>query len=592
MKRILSLIVVATMILSALSFQVVSAQTETSHDAYKRDVTVMEDTDGLVAEMFGLTEIPEGTYPFLILETITFVDPLNCTVTGANAATRKWAGHMLAKLDTLYENFTGAEIATVNMEGEDYYVGFTFEEDNGFAFNDEIPTADAFRKQFMGIPGKEAFPGNQLNKAGSIADIEEMTLISGVLLTSKTFSFTSDTTIRTYDYTTAGITDGSNVDYSQKKITIYVKDGVEVSKEEFEGGGAATVYTVTFKNGGSVISSADVEEGAAVTAPEAPTAPVDADEAYNYTFVGWSDGSNTYASNEIPVATDNVEYTAVFNSVKKTYTITFSVDGATTTQTVEHGETPSYAGTPSKEGYTFTGWDPAIVPATGAATYTAQFSLIPPTEYEITFVVEGVETKINVIEGQTPVYPNGTPAKDGYNFTGWSPAIVPAAGAATYTAQFELIPVEPTESVLDITAVDRITGDIFPGSTLPTVVVNVKGKEETIEAARLHRVHTTFDYEAGDNPLDEMGMLFVPKAVVDEAEIEATVDAIVAADIAKDANCSNLPGEITGGTTNVVFKAGLVNVPEAYKGITIYAIPYYTLSGGERQYHGVIETTF
>ena len=89
-----------------------------------------------------------------------------------------------------------------------------------------------------------------------------------------------------------------------------------------------------------------------------------------------------------------------------------------------------------------------------------------------------------------------------------------------------------------------------------------------------------------------MGMLFVPKAVVDEAEIEATVDAIVAADIAKDANCSNLPGEITGGTTNVVFKAGLVNVPEAYKGITIYAIPYYTLSGGARQYHGVIETTF
>lgn len=380
------------------------------------------------------------------------------------------------------------------------------------------------------------------------------------------------------DYSPSTISDGIGETRGLKSGVFSVVDGVLSSGEVETPKHTFTVY----KEDGSVLFEEEVEEGAAI---EMPTAPA----VEGKTFSHWA---TTKGGSEVEPATtmgtEDLTYYAVYTVNK--YTITFVVDGNTTTKEVEHGTIPTYDGTPSKVGYTFTGWDKEFVAATEDTTYTAQFEQNAPTQYEITFVVDGAETKVMTNAGDTPVFP-GTPAKDGYNFTGWSPALAPATGAATYTAQFELIPVEPTESVLDITAVDRITGDIFPGSTLPTVDVNVKGGTETIEAARLHRVHTTFDYEAGDNPLVEMGMLFVPKAVADAAGA-STAEAIVAAGIAKDANCSNLPAEITGGTTNVVFKAGLVNVPEAYKGITIYAIPYYTLSGGARQYHGVIETTF
>lgn len=64
------------------------------------------------------------------------------------------------------------------------------------------------------------------------------------------------------------------------------------------------------------------------------------------------------------------------------YTITFKNHDGTTLQTVpvQRGTTPSYTGsTPTKSQdaqytYTFSGWSPTVTAATGAQTYTAQFS--------------------------------------------------------------------------------------------------------------------------------------------------------------------------------------------------------------------------
>ncbi len=335
---------------------------------------------------------------------------------------------------------------------------------------------------------------------------------------------------------------------------------------------------VVYGEGDVELANETLEEGEAIVMPSAPAVEGKA-------FSHWA---TTKGGSEVEPATvmgtEDLTYYAVYTVNK--YTITFIVDGATTTKTVEHGVIPTYDGTPSKDGYTFTGWDKEFVAATGDATYTAQFVQNAPTQYEITFVVEGVETKVMTNAGDTPVYPNGTPSKDGHKFTGWTPAIVAATANATYTAQFEEI--VPAGPAVEITTVERIDTDIFPGSTLPEVEVSANGKTHTVSAARLHRVHTTFDYDASVGTLKEMGMLFVPKAVAGSM----SKDEIISAGIAKDANCNKLPGDITGGTTGVVFKAGLVDVPAEYKGITIYAIPYYTLSGGTRQYHDIIETTF
>ena len=134
------------------------------------------------------------------------------------------------------------------------------------------------------------------------------------------------------------------------------------------------------------------------------------------------------------------------------YTITWNVEGVETTTTVKHGETPVFAGTPAKEAdaqytYTFSGWTPEVVAATGEATYTAQFTPVLRS-YDITFVVDGVETKVETMYGETPVY-SGTPTKAAdvyytYTFAGWDKELAPVSGEATYTATWTETPVEYT----------------------------------------------------------------------------------------------------------------------------------------------------
>ena len=116
---------------------------------------------------------------------------------------------------------------------------------------------------------------------------------------------------------------------------------------------------------------------------------------------------------------------------------------------VPYGTTPSYDGdTPTKEAtaqytYTFDGWTPEIVPVTGDATYTAQFTSTV-NKYDITWVDgDGNTLKTEQVEyGATPSYTGDTPTKTAtaqYSYTfnnAWSPAIETVTGDATYTAQF------------------------------------------------------------------------------------------------------------------------------------------------------------
>ena len=107
---------------------------------------------------------------------------------------------------------------------------------------------------------------------------------------------------------------------------------------------------------------------------------------------------------------------------------------------------PSYNGIPTKEStdeftYTFNGWVPEITIVKGTATYTAQYTS-QIRQYNITFIVGDDKVTIPVNYGETPVYPNGTPTKEGdaqytYTFNGWSPEITAVKGDAEYTAKFD-----------------------------------------------------------------------------------------------------------------------------------------------------------
>ena len=110
-------------------------------------------------------------------------------------------------------------------------------------------------------------------------------------------------------------------------------------------------------------------------------------------------------------------YTVVFNAVKRSYTITWVVDGKTTTESYEYGATPSFKGSTDKKAdaqytYTFTGWDPAIDSVTGDATYTAQFDATV-NKYTITWkdgndVVLKTE-QVAVLVGVSPMYSGVSP---------------------------------------------------------------------------------------------------------------------------------------------------------------------------------------
>lgn len=112
---------------------------------------------------------------------------------------------------------------------------------------------------------------------------------------------------------------------------------------------------------------------------------------------------------------------------------------------------PEYSGeTPTREEdeeytYTFSGWNPEIVPVTGEAIYTAVFTGAP-REYTVTFVDENGEVlqESGVGYGETPEYTGVTPTRaedenGSYYFSRWEPEIEPVSGEATYTAVFEKV---------------------------------------------------------------------------------------------------------------------------------------------------------
>ena len=115
--------------------------------------------------------------------------------------------------------------------------------------------------------------------------------------------------------------------------------------------------------------------------------------------------------------------------------------------TVEFGKaTPAFNGTPARDGYKFTGWTPAVADTvTRNATYTAHWEKLTPAETFTVTYTDGVDNEeifkdqtYTVESGKdTPAF-NGTPARKGYAFAGWKPAVAATVTSnATYEATWK-----------------------------------------------------------------------------------------------------------------------------------------------------------
>lgn len=183
----------------------------------------------------------------------------------------------------------------------------------------------------------------------------------------------------------------------------YIDDGGSTPVQE---------HTATFMANGAVYDSATYAEGAEIAAPaNNPTKD-------GYTFAGWSlDGTNVVTFPQT-MGTADVTYTAVFVENAK-YKATFLVDGAA------YGDVNSYAegeqivapADPSKTGYTFTGWDPAVGTMGNAdMTFNAKFEA---KTYNVKFMNGDAQHDANTVKYDGAYTLPAAPTKDGYTFAGW-----------------------------------------------------------------------------------------------------------------------------------------------------------------------------
>lgn len=215
-------------------------------------------------------------------------------------------------------------------------------------------------------------------------------------------------------------------------------------------GWTINTYTVRFDTaGGSSVPEQAIDHGQKITEPAAPTRE-------GYTFTGWLlDGRPFDFSTPI---TGNLTLTAGWQENEPpapvTHTVTFDSAGGSTipAQTVTDGAAAIDPGTPTRDGYTFTGWlldgksFDFATPITGDITLTAGWEESgepAPTIHTVTFDDgTGNTVTVNMQEGETVQEPSA-PSRDGYEFTGWlldgTPYdfTTPVTGDITLTAGWE-----------------------------------------------------------------------------------------------------------------------------------------------------------
>ena len=191
--------------------------------------------------------------------------------------------------------------------------------------------------------------------------------------------------------------------------------------------------TVTYMNGETIYARQILPSGTLATRPDAPTTTP------GYTFGGWNKADGTawdYASDKV---TDNITLYAKW--IANTYTVTFDTAGGTEIAPITqgYGTAITAPAAPTREGYTFVGWDksiPTTMPAENI-TITAQWKI---NKYTITFdTAGGTEIAPITQDYGTQIASPAAPTREGYNFVGWDksiPATMPAENI-TITAQWK-----------------------------------------------------------------------------------------------------------------------------------------------------------
>ena len=196
-------------------------------------------------------------------------------------------------------------------------------------------------------------------------------------------------------------------------------------------------YTITFDTaGGSEITPITQDYDTAITAPADPTRE-------GYTFIGWD--------KEIPTTMLAENMTVTAQWVINRYTITFDTAGGSKIApiTQDYGTAITAPADPTREGYTFIGWDteiPTTMPAENM-TVTAQWEI---NQYTITFDTAGGSEIAPITQDYgTAITAPADPTREGYTFIGWDTEIPTTMPAENITLKAKWKDIEkPTGEII------------------------------------------------------------------------------------------------------------------------------------------------
>ena len=218
----------------------------------------------------------------------------------------------------------------------------------------------------------------------------------------------------------------------------------------------------------------------------------------------WKDEKGNYYKPGDTVPAENITITAQWKINQ--YTITFDTAGGSEIApiTQDYGTAITAPADPTREGYTFIGWDKAI-PATMPAeniTITAQWKI---NQYTITFDTAGGSEIAPITQDYgTAITAPADPTREGYTFIGWDkaiPATMPAKNI-TITAQWK--------------DTEKPTGEISVGTSKWNTLLN------NITFGLFFNETQTVTVDASDNSGDEVKIEYLLSAEeLTEAELSS-----------------------------------------------------------------------
>ena len=187
-------------------------------------------------------------------------------------------------------------------------------------------------------------------------------------------------------------------------------------------------YSFSFDaNGGTPIDSLTQTYDNAFVPPADPSRT-------GYTFLGWQPA--------LPDSIPPTDMTFTAQWQVNTYTFSFDSNGGTPVDTLYQNYDTAFVppADPSRTGYTFLGWQPALpdsVPPTDM-TFTAQWQV---NTYHLAFDSNGGTPVDSITQDyDTALVPPADPSRTGYTFLGWEPALPDSIPPydMTYTAQWQV----------------------------------------------------------------------------------------------------------------------------------------------------------